>query len=215
MQNSIPIAARSEPFFLAACLLATVVQSERIALAPGIDRLPATAGIETQVDFVGSNWNVQEMTDDRLADFFPDDNSESLTTLLLENEDFMECFKANKKESLRQICADSGGYFVVSEASLSCDYVDEETGETLVTNIFGFSKCYANTKACKRSDQAVSMSSIDNQCDNIIDSLTQSKSKSDPYVNGIPPATTSAGAGYHWSFDYLVLSGMVVGASFF
>jgi hypothetical protein len=31
----------------------------------------------------------------------------------------------------------------------------------------------------------------------------------------IRPSATSAGAGHHWSFNYLALSGMVVGASFF
>jgi len=116
-------------------------------------------------------------------------------------------YSEESKETLRQACADSGGHFVVSEAPLSCTFFDEEGEGSLVTDIAGFANCYANTEACKAIDilefLSMAMSLAGAECDSI------------PTNEDSSAATTSSGAGHHWSFDYLILSGMVVGASFF
>jgi len=227
MQNSVPVAARSWLFFLSACFTATVVLSERIALAP----------IDALTDFVSSNRNAQEMSDDFMGGMLDFDDDTLIA--LLTDEDYIKCagdtqdlensffelaqakadfesipegssmgnpedssmgnfkikYPKEARETYRQVCADSGGYFEYSGGSISCN------SDIWSFSIDGWATCYADTEECKAIDfldiTATVTGMLGYDCD-VID-----------------PSDTSAGAGHHWSFNYLALSGMVVGASFF
>jgi hypothetical protein len=203
-------------FFLSACFTATVVLSERIALAP----------IDALTDFVSSNRNAQETDDgslEGLAELILGELDENFvkcsvdtttkmsvsemsaiqaatdTFLLSVDEDLNVEFPKEARETYGQVCADNGGYLNVAGGTLSC------STEGVSFSIAGYATCSADTKACKAVDpldmyKVGVKAATGAVCDVIVSSDS---------------SDTSAGAGHHWSFNYLALSGMVVGASFF
>lgn len=186
--------------------------SERIALAP----------IDALTDFVSSNRNAQETDDgslEGLAELMLGELDENFlkcsvdTTKMSESEmsaiqaateafqlsvdeDLNVEFPKEARETYGKVCADNGGYLNVAGGTLSCS----TEGESF--SIAGYATCSADTKACKAVDPLdmykVGLEALAGAVCDVIDS-----------------SDTSAGAGHHWSFNYLALSGMVVGASFF
>lgn len=184
--------------------------SERIALAP----------INALTDFVSSNRNAQETDDifEGFGELMSDENfmkcSVDTATKMSESEmsaiqAATEAFDLSKvgeinaeypkeaRETYGQVCADNGGY-LNDVGTLSCSL------EGVSFSINGYAMCFADTKACKAVDVS-DMYKSGLELTGAVCDVTDSSDSSD----------TSAGAGHHWSFNYLALSGMVVGASFF